>query len=149
MTCLYSDCNMYFDMARCKHYSCLYGHSEYLLASHEVLSQFTEWPRSSRRRWFFCIWSPLGIDGGLYFGGPYQVPWQSILLRLTCHYKVPLTHSQQYWYFYWVKSIFRSQSILGYYLLVSNVSNSYIWTGHTLHEITLNMSLLIKELTFL
>lgn len=93
-TRLFSVCNVLFNLSQCKHYSRLYGHSEYLLASHEAQSQFTKWPRSSRRRWFFCIWSPLGIDGGLYFGGPYQVPWQSILLQLVCGYKV--THSEQY-----------------------------------------------------
>lgn len=66
-----------------KYSSDMHGHSEYLIASHEVLSQFTVWPCSSKRRWFVCIWSPLGIDTGLYSGRPYQVTWQPNLPRLV------------------------------------------------------------------
>ncbi len=66
----------------------MYGHSEYLVASHEVQSQFTAWPCCSWRRRFFCIWSPLGIDAGLYWGRPYQVTWQTNVSQLVCDFRV-------------------------------------------------------------
>lgn len=66
----------------------MYGHSEYLIASHEVESQFTAWPCTSQRRWFVSIWSPLGIDAGLYFRRPYQVTCQPNLPVLEYDFRV-------------------------------------------------------------
>lgn len=61
----------------------MYGHSEYLMASHEVQGQFTIWLHTSQSRWFICIWSPLGIEAGMFPGWPYQVTWPVDLLVLV------------------------------------------------------------------